>query len=43
MSRDISKFMPYLTYPGGAPQTDYEINEINVVGNFDTGNDFYVG
>ena len=43
MSRDIRQFMPYIAYPGGAPQIDNDINDIEIVEDFDRENEVYIG
>ena len=43
MSKDIRQFMPYIAYPGGAPQLDHDVNNIEVVENFDRESDVYIG
>ncbi len=43
MSKDISKFMPYIAYPGGFPQIDKDINDIEIIEDFDKENEIYIG
>ncbi len=43
MSRDITRFMPYIAYPDGFPQIDRDINNIEIVPGFDRGDEIYIG
>ncbi len=43
MSRDISRFMSYLIYPGGFPQVDKDVNNMEIIEDFDRDHEIYIG
>ncbi|MCX6818426.1 MAG: hypothetical protein NT129_00300 [Candidatus Aenigmarchaeota archaeon] len=43
MCRDISRFIPYLIYPGGFPQVDKDPDNMDIIDDLDQEDDFYIG
>src|SRR3989338_1983601 len=41
MSQDIRRFMPYITYPEGAPRMDHDVNRMEMVSGFDIEDQVY--